>query len=76
MKMHNYLFDINYLISCANVQANGQIEDFALQLDYFLSNQDKLTLETEELVNMTINLLKGILQDESINQECDCARFN
>lgn len=68
LKQHNYNYDTNRIISVSGEQGSYQIESFSLQLDHFLSSQDKLSSQTDELVNMTINLLYGLLQEQN-NQE-------
>lgn len=63
MKLHNYVWDVNHIISKSHDSSITEIKSFGAWLDDFLSRNNNMSPETNELVNETINMLKRLIQD-------------
>lgn len=58
----DYAYDLNNLIAQSNSNGNFNLESFCLDLDNYVSN-NKLTPESAEILDKTINFLYGLVQE-------------
>ncbi|MEK4025303.1 hypothetical protein [Sporosarcina sp. FSL W7-1283] len=63
MTNHDYMYDINSLISKSKQLGMDSLESYALQLDDSLYNMKTITPEFELLLNHTLEFLHGLVDN-------------
>lgn len=59
-----YEFDLNYIISASNLVGNHAMESLALQLEDLLVNEEKVSTDTDRVMDYLIEYCYATLESE------------
>ena len=83
MRQHDYAFDMQHISYKANELNLDSVEDYALNLDSWLSSFNTITPEMREYIDKTIEFLYSLLDEndysdvydsgyEAGQKDCEC----